>query len=116
MLMTFEQPGNVSDIMVKTVIRVLGSEEQNKKWMPLLDSCRSIGAYAQTELGHGSDVQSLKTEAVYDSTNKQFILNNKSVDSYKWWPGELGVYCDMAIVYAKTIIDGKVVGVYPFIV
>ena len=27
MLMTFEQPGNVSDIMVKTVIRVLGSEE-----------------------------------------------------------------------------------------
>ena len=43
-------------------------------------------------------------------------MNNHSIDSYKWWPGELGVYCDMVIVYAKTIINGKSVGVYPFIV
>ena len=35
--------------------------------------------------------------------------------SYKWWPGELAVYCDMCILYAKTIINGKKVGVFPFI-
>ncbi len=30
-----------------------GSEEQKKKWLPLAKDYSIIGAYAQTELGHG---------------------------------------------------------------
>ena len=30
-----------------------GSEEQIKKWAPLAETMGIVGAYAQTELGHG---------------------------------------------------------------
>ena len=30
-----------------------GTEEQKKKWLPLALDHRILGAYAQTELGHG---------------------------------------------------------------
>lgn len=47
-------------------VELLGSDEQVKKWIPLSRDFKIIGAYAQTELGHGSDVQSLQTTATYD--------------------------------------------------
>jgi len=49
-------PGGVSNIMVKPIIQVLGTKEQKNKWLPLLDKDLIYGCYAQTELGHGSDV------------------------------------------------------------
>lgn len=47
------------------------------------------GCYAQTELGHGSDVQSLETTATYDKASKTFTLNTPTVSATKWWIGEL---------------------------
>ena len=112
----FVLPAGISTIMVRPIIEVLGNETQRNKWLPLLDSFRCIGAYAQTELAHGSDVQHLQTEAVYNPKTNTFTLNNKEIQSYKWWPGELGHLSNIAIVYAKTIVNGKKVGVLPFIV
>ena len=43
-------------MMVRPIVEILGSESQKKKWLPEFDSCNYIGAYVQTELGHGSDV------------------------------------------------------------
>ena len=40
-------------------VELLASEEQSKKWLPLINDLKITGAYAQTEIGHGSDVQSL---------------------------------------------------------
>jgi len=37
-------------------IKYLGTDKQVKKWLPLAESHSIIGTYAQTELGHGSDV------------------------------------------------------------
>lgn len=51
-----------------------------------------------------------------DENTNEFILNNHEVSSYKWWPGELGITCNICVVYAKTIVRGKNVGVLPFIV
>ena len=34
-----------------------GTEEQAAKWLPLARSFSIIGCYAQTEMGHGSNVQ-----------------------------------------------------------
>ena len=107
---------SISNIMVKPLLNAIGTNEQQKKWIPLLESVRCIGAYAQTELGHGSDVQSLETIARFDIKENCFYLDSPSVSSYKWWPGELGVTCNIAIVYAKLMIKGKSYGVLPFIV
>lgn len=111
-----EIPGSVSAVMVRPAIDILGSEEQKKKWLPLMDSARCIGAYAQTELGHGSDVQNLQTEAVFSPETNEFVIHNRDVSSYKWWPGELGFLSSVVILYCKTIVNGKNIGVLPFIV
>jgi len=37
-------------------IRELGDEEQLAKWLPQVKALKMIGCYAQTELGHGSNV------------------------------------------------------------
>jgi acyl-CoA oxidase len=47
-------------------VELLASDEQAKKWLPLIRDLKITGAYAQTELGHGSDVQNLQTTASYD--------------------------------------------------
>ena len=112
----FEIPGSVSALMVRPIIAVLCTESQKKKWLPLFDTAFVFGAYAQTELGHGSDVQSLETEALFDENTREFIINSPNVSSYKWWPGELSNLASVAIVFAKTIIKGKKAGVLPFIV
>lgn len=52
-------------------------------------NCEIIGCYAQTELGHGSDVQNLETTAVYDKNTEEFILNTPTVSATKWWIGDL---------------------------
>lgn len=109
-------PGAVSILMVRHIINVVGTDEQREKWLPLLDTYRYIGAYAQTELAHGSDVQNLETEAVYDEKTDELVINNKTVSSYKWWPGELGHLANIAIVYAKTIVNDKNLGVLPILV
>lgn len=112
----FEVPGTVSILMVRPILDVLGSDEQKKHWLPLIDTGRVIGAYAQTELGHGSDVQGIETEAVYDPNTKEFVINSPSVSSYKWWPGELGHLSNMVILFAKVILNGKRIGIFPIIV
>ena len=58
-----------------STIMLLGDEEQSKYWKDLIINNRVVGAYAQTEIGHGSDVQSLETTAHYDEKTQSFILN-----------------------------------------
>jgi len=36
----------------------------------------------------------------------EFVINSPSVSSVKFWPGDLGLNCTHAIVYAQTIVDG----------
>jgi hypothetical protein len=48
-----------------------------------------VGCYAQTEMGHGSDVQSLETVAVFDKDTDSFILDSPTLTSTKMWPGKI---------------------------
>lgn len=56
-------------------MRGLASDEQHGWWMERLVKMRIIVSYAQTELGHGSNVRGLRTTAVYDKTTQEFVLN-----------------------------------------
>ena len=90
-------------------------------WEPKLDNYDIHGCYAQTEIGHGSDVSSLKTTATFDRVKDEFVLHTPSIDATKWWPGELGNTANFAIVMARCLIpeeDGQVndYGIQPYIV
>ncbi|KAG2782113.1 Peroxisomal acyl-coenzyme A oxidase 1 [Phytophthora cactorum] len=90
--------------------------EQQAKWLPLARDFKIIGAYAQTELGHGSNVQGLETTAVFDKETQTFVIDSPTLTSRKWWPGGLGKTATHAIVHAKLHINGDSKGVQAFIV
>ena len=64
-----------------------------------------FGCYAQTELGHGSNVAGLETTATLDKTTDEFIINTPTITATKYWPGDLGMFSSHAIVFARMIID-----------
>ncbi|KAL5099015.1 hypothetical protein RYX36_003342 [Vicia faba] len=93
-----------------------GTDEQQAKWLPLANKMQIIGCYAQTELGHGSNVQGLETTATFDPKTDEFVIHSPTLTSSKWWPGGLGKVSTHAIVYARLITDGQDQGVHGFIV
>lgn len=97
-------------------IKGQGTEEQQQKWLPLAYKMQIIGCYAQTELGHGSNVQGLETTATFDPQTDEFIVDSPTLTSSKWWPGGLGKVSTHAIAYARLIVKGQDHGVHGFIV
>ena len=84
--------------------------------MPLIDNWKIIGCYAQTELGHGSNVAGLETTAELDVTTDEFVLHTPTFKASKFWPGNLGVQATHAVVFARCIALEADYGVQPFIV
>ncbi|KAF1319830.1 Peroxisomal acyl-coenzyme a oxidase, partial [Globisporangium splendens] len=103
-------------IMFIPALENQADDEQQKKWLPLAKNYKIFGSYAQTELGHGSNVQALETTAHFDKETQEFIINSPTLTSRKWWPGGLGKTSTHAIVYARLFLDGKSVGLQAFIV
>ena len=97
--------------MFKLSIENLASDEQQAKWLPDIYKCKMVGCYAQTELGHGSNVAGLETTATFDKDADEFIIHSPTVTSAKFWPGGLGLSGNHAIVYAKLRIGKKDYGV-----
>ena len=84
--------------------------------MPKIDSLEVIGCYAQTELGHGSNVRGIETEAIYDHSTKEFIINTPKTSSYKYLIEGLGVSSNHVLLVAQLKINGQTYGPHPFIV
>lgn len=64
-------------------IKGQGNKEQLKKWLPLAYKMQIIGCYAQTELGHGSNVQGLETTATFDPQTDEFVIHSPTLTSSK---------------------------------
>jgi acyl-CoA oxidase len=110
-------------VMFLPNIKSLCDDEQQAKWLPLCRDWRVIGCYAQTELGHGSNVRALETTATFVPESKggpkggSFIINSPTITAAKFWPGSLGRTGNHAMVIAR-LIDGDGVdrGIHNFIV
>jgi acyl-CoA oxidase len=75
-----------------------------------------IGCYAQTELGHGSNVRGLETTATWNPDDKSFTIHSPTLTASKWWIGSLGRTANHAIVMAQLIVGGENHGPHPFVV
>ena len=110
-------------IMFVPNIKSLCDEEQQAQWLPLCRDWRMIGCYAQTEIGHGSNVRALETTATFLPESRggdkggSFMIHSPTITSYKAWPGTLGRNANHAMVIAR-LIDGEGVdrGVHNFLV
>ena len=106
--------------MFTVTVREQGSDAQRAKWMPLIENWEITGCYAQTELGHGSNVRGLETVATYDPKTKEFVLHSPTLTASKWWNGGMGKLATHAIVVAQLLVpkgsDFQYCGILPFFV
>lgn len=89
-------------------IKLNGSDEQRRKYLPGLISGEHVGALAMSEPGAGSDVVSMKLRA--EKRNDRFVLNGN-----KYWITN-GPDADTLVVYAKTDPDAGAKGITAFLV
>ncbi|GAA6032946.1 hypothetical protein JCM8097_000060 [Rhodosporidiobolus ruineniae] len=110
-----------NSMFLKT-LRAQSNDEQKELFLKPAENYDIIGCYAQTELGHGSNVQGLETMAVYHPDRKAFVLQSPGLTSMKWWIGGLGRTADHAVVMAQLHTpdgpNGALVrrGPFPFVV
>ncbi|KAL3437012.1 acyl-CoA dehydrogenase/oxidase C-terminal [Aspergillus tetrazonus] len=90
--------------MFITTLQEQGSDEQRQEWLPKIEKWEIIGAYAQTELGHGSNVRGLETQARWDGRRKEFVLHSPTLTASKWWNGTLGRTANHAVVVAQLML------------
>lgn len=85
------------DIAIPYIVEI-GTEEQQRRWLPGMAAGELIGAIAMTEPGAGSDLRGIRTSGVRDSGGwringaKTFITN--------------GIQSDLVIVVVRTDPEG----------
>jgi len=89
-------------------IRLNGTEEQKRKYLPKLISGEHVGALAMSEPGAGSDVVSMRLRA--EKRGDRYILNGN-----KMWITN-GPDADTLVVYAKTDPDAGSRGITAFLI
>lgn len=93
--------------MFVTTIQEQASEAQKAVWLPRILDYDIIGCYAQTELGHGSNVRGLETTAKWDPEKGEFEIHSPYLTASKWWNGSLGRTATHAIVVAQLLLPKK---------
>ena len=84
-------------------ISLLGSAEQQERWLPDMYAMKAIGAFGLTEPNGGSDVAGgLDTTARRDGD--EWVL-----DGEKRWIGN-ATFADLIVIWAKDVEDGEVKG------
>merc|ERR1711977_314247 len=109
-------PYGLHESMYLITLRDQGNAEQHEKFLKPASEYKAIGCYAQTELGHGSNVRGLETTATWNPDDKTFTIHSPTLTSSKWWIGSLGRTANHAVVMAQLIIAGKPYGPHPFVV
>jgi len=94
--------------LVELTILEWGTEEQKKKYLPLLCKGEILGCFALTEPDAGTDAANQLTTAKY--RNGKWILNGS-----KMWISNGGI-ADIAIIFAQTDKAKKHKGIAAFIV
>jgi len=101
-------PFNLQMNSIQPVLLAFGTEEQRERYIPSLISADKLGCFAITEANSGSDVASMKTQAV--ETDDEWILNGS-----KMWISGVPV-SDVGIVFAYTDREKKHRGLSAFMV
>jgi alkylation response protein AidB-like acyl-CoA dehydrogenase len=95
-------------IGVPQPLKLFGTEEQKKKWLPRIAK-GELSAFALTEPGAGSDPASMVTEAVKQADGS-WIINGE-----KLWCTN-GTLADLYVVMARTVSEDGRKGITAFVV
>lgn len=96
-----------SDIVAPYIIDY-GTEKQKHEWLPKMCSGEVISCIGMTEPSCGSDLQALKTTA--DDKGDHYVINGQKTFITN------GYMSDLAIIAARTIVDGQFKGISLFLI
>ncbi|WP_082418255.1 acyl-CoA dehydrogenase family protein [Flaviflexus massiliensis] len=94
----------------------LGTAEHHRRWLGDTMSVDLPGAFAMTEIGHGSDVSAVGTTATYDEETEEFVIHTPFRAATKEFLGNAALHGEAAVVFAQLITKGVNHGVHCFFV
>ncbi|KAI9500873.1 hypothetical protein GGI25_005019 [Coemansia spiralis] len=116
MVLDINGPFGLHRAMFIPTLQNQATPEQQELFLKPALNYELLGCYAQTEIGHGSNVQGLETTCTFVPETDEFEVHMPNVRACKWWIGSLGVTATHAIVMAQLIVNGKNYGPNPVVV
>jgi acyl-CoA oxidase len=95
-------------------IEALGTKAHHDAHLRAMMSMDLPGSYAMTEVGHGSDVQNLRTTATFDGDG--FVISTPDESARKEYIGNAARDGKLAVVFAQLIVGGVGHGVHALLV
>ncbi|PIE26982.1 MAG: acyl-CoA oxidase, partial [Micrococcales bacterium] len=112
-------------LMVKTgvqwglyggAIAQLGTRHHHEKYLADARALRTLGCFAMTETGHGSDVMSIRTTATFDPDTDELVINTPDLSARKDYIGNAALHARTAVVFAQLVVGDQQHGVHAVLV
>ncbi len=97
-------------------IQRLGTAFHHQKYLLDAVEAKLLGCFAMTEIGHGSNVQGIQTQAAYEPDSDCFVIDSPTYDSGKNYIGNAARDAQLATVFAQLKVADKQYGVHAFLV
>jgi acyl-CoA oxidase len=94
----------------------LGTKHHHDAYLADLITAKTMGCFAMTETGHGSNVQALGTVATYDVGAQEFVIETRGEQANKDYIGNAAEHGELAVVFAQLEIAGTSEGVHALVV
>lgn len=94
----------------------LGTTHHHDRFLKRIGTLELPGCFAMTEVGHGSNVQELRTTATYDAEADELVVDTPDDDARKDWIGNAALHGRMASVFARLQVGGHDHGIHVVLV
>jgi acyl-CoA oxidase len=94
----------------------LGTDRHHARYLTDTGSLDLPGCFAMTETGHGSNVRDLETTAVFDAQTDELVVTTPSDLARKDYIGNAAAHGQLAVVFARLIVEGTDHGVHAVLV
>lgn len=97
-------------------VQFLGNRWHHDTFLGQIMSLELPGCYGMTELGHGSDVQSLETTLTYDPGTDELVVHSPTPGAVKAYIGGAARDARMATVYGQLVVGAENHGIHAVLV
>jgi acyl-CoA oxidase len=94
----------------------LGTRRHHERYLASIASFELPGAFAMSESGHGSNVQQLRTTAIYDPGSQEFVVETPRDEDRKDYIGNAARDGRLAAVFCQLSVGGEARGVHCLLV